>query len=245
MQVGFGGINLDNFDVNKLTSFQSTGLGADIGFVYEFRPGAEKFKLDGDKWRKDLNKYKLRLGVALLDIGSISYQRDVQRSGGYDISITGSEKLDMDEISNTGLDQLKNYFDSRPQFFTPIAGTSSSNYKVSLPTTLHIDADYHFHKGFYVNLAGQLSLVNAKDNPYNSQYYSSFSITPRYEGLGIGIYVPVNYNALTNFNAGLSLRFKSLFIGSGSVLTALLGDSKQADIYMGIRVGGLQKNKSK
>lgn len=41
------------------------------------------------------------------------------------------------------------------------------------------------------------------------------------------------------------MRLGPLFIGSGSVLTALLGDSRQADVHIGLRFGGLQKNKVK
>ena len=61
----------------------------------------------------------------------------------------------------------------------------------------------------------------------------------------MGIYLPVNYNELTSFNAGLSVRLGPLFVGSGSLLTAMLGESKQADFHFGLRFGGLQKNKAK
>ena len=245
MELGLGGINISDFDADKLTSFQSTGFGADIGFVYEYRPDHEKYKLDSTSWRRDLNKYKFRIGLALLDIGSIKYERDMQRSGAYDININGAEKLYLRQFDEVEIDSLKGFFDKNPQFFTPAAGNNEKNYKVGLPTTLHIDADYHFHRGFYVNLSGQLSLVNTKNKPYNSQYYSSFSLTPRFEGRGIGLYLPLSYNKLTNFNVGVSLRLGPLFIGSGSLLTALMSDSKQADVHVGLRFGGLQKNKEK
>jgi hypothetical protein len=245
LQLGLGGINISDFDVDKLTSFQSTGFGGDIGFVYEFRPDHEKYKLDSNSWRRDLNKYKFRIGLALLDIGSVKYERDIQRSGAYDINVAGTEKLYLGQFDDVEIDSLKKFFDNNPQYFTPATGNNEKNYKVGLPTTLHIDADYHFHRGFYVNLSGQLSLVNTKNKPYNSQYYSSFSLTPRYEGRAIGLYVPLSYNKLTNFNAGISLRMGPLFIGSGSVLTALISDSKQADVYVGLRFGGLQKDQVK
>ncbi|HRO71310.1 MAG TPA: DUF5723 family protein, partial [Chitinophagaceae bacterium] len=84
---GLGGVNISDFDADKLTSFQSTGFGGDIGFVYEYRPGHEKYKLDSNNYRRDLNKYKFRIGMALLDIGSVKYKRDMQRSGAYDIEV--------------------------------------------------------------------------------------------------------------------------------------------------------------
>ena len=245
LELGLGGVDISDFDQEKLSSFQSSGFGGDIGFVYEFRPEHDRYKLDSNSWRRDLNKYKFRIGVALLDIGSIKYERDMQRSGGYDISINGSEKLNLSEFDGVAIDSLKNYFDKNPQYFTPAGGNAATNYRVNLPTTLQIDADYHFNRGFYVSFSGQLSLVNTKSKPYNSQYYSAFAITPRYEGRRFGLYVPISYNQLTNFNAGVSMRLGPLFIGSGSVLTALMGNSRQADVHIGLRFGGLQKNKVK
>ncbi|MEI9957341.1 MAG: hypothetical protein WDM90_13855 [Ferruginibacter sp.] len=40
---------------------------------------------------------------------------------------------------------------------------------------------------------------------------------------------------------GASFRFGPLYVGSGSVLSALLGNSKQADVHLGLRIGILQK----
>lgn len=235
--MGFGGVKLDDFSASDLTSFKSTGFGADIGFVYEFRPGCEA----GSKGRHE-NKYKLRVGAALLDLGSIKYTRDQKRSGAYDLAISSSESFYFSQLQNANIDNYKSVFNSRPDLFTSV-GDSSSTYKVSLPTTLQLDADYHIHRGFYVNVAGQISMVRTDTKPYNSQYYNAFTVTPRFEGKTVGVYVPINYNELTKMNAGISFRFGPLFLGSGSALTALFGNSKQADFYFGLRFGGLQRKK--
>ncbi|HTN08183.1 DUF5723 family protein [Agriterribacter sp.] len=242
MQLGFGGVNLDDFEAGQLLAFKSTGIGADIGFVYEFRPDYAKYRLDDNSWRKDLNKYKLRIGVALLDIGSIKYEKDMQRSGAYNMDITGMEKWYLNEMSEVEIDEIKNYFDTNPQYFIPESGNTEKKYKVALPSSLRIDADYHFNKGIYINVAGQISLVNTANKAWNSYYYSSLTITPRIEGRKLGLYIPVNYNQLTKLNAGVSARLGPLFIGSGSALTALFGNSKQVDFHVGVRFGGLRKN---
>ena len=102
--------------------------------------------------------------------------------------------------------------------------------------------DYHLHRGFYAQLAAQLPLQ--KEEAFNSISYTSVTFTPRYEGRAIGVYLPVNYNSLTQLNAGVSLRMGPLFVGSGSLLTAVLGDSKQADVHVGLHFAGLHsKNK--
>ncbi|MCR6719051.1 MAG: DUF5723 family protein [Chitinophagaceae bacterium] len=103
MQLGFGGVSLNDFELNDLTSFKSTGFGADLGLVYEYRPASL------NDYDVASNKYRFRVGLALLDAGSISYKRDITRSGGYDISITGAERLNLAELDDTDVDDLKGF----------------------------------------------------------------------------------------------------------------------------------------
>ena len=236
---GFGGVALSDFDAGNFTNFRNSGFGTDLGLVYEFRPEFESYKIDSNTWMNDRNKYKFKVGFALLDIGSIKYSRDPQSSGSYDVDITGSEQFNLRELADTEIEDYNSFFQSRPQYFTPAAGNAVGSYKVALPTTLQLDVDYHLHRGFYAHLATQIPISSKKE--FNSRYFSGFSLTPRYEGRVFGFYLPLNYNSLTKFNAGVSLRVGPMFIGSGSVLSALIGNSKQADFHFGIRFGGLKK----
>ncbi|RYY57454.1 MAG: hypothetical protein EOO09_02480 [Chitinophagaceae bacterium] len=236
LAVGAGGVKLDNFEAKDLTSFESSGFGADLGFVYEYRPGIANDELSG--WRQDREKYKFRFGASLIDAGKIKYKKDMQRSGGYNVDIDGVEFLDLNELSNQPLDELNQYFAANPDLFTP-TDAGPANYKAALPTTLQLDADYHINGGLFVNAGGQISLTDNETKIYNSQYYSGFSLTPRWEGKRLGFYLPLSYNALTDFNAGLAFRFGPVFLGSGSILSAVFGDSKQADAFFGVKFGGL------
>lgn len=241
--VGFGGVRISDFEAGNYTKLQSTGFGVDLGFVYEFRRGNVGY--EGNGWRRDRNKYKARVGLALLDIGSIRYDRDRQRSGAYDLDITGGERLGIDELEDVEVDDFNTYFKERPQYFKPVAGSTDATYNVSLPTTLQLAVDYHLHRGLYVNLEGQLPLTTGEKRGYDPRYYSTFTLTPRYEGRGFGLYMPVSHSGLTGLNMGTSLRVGPLFIGSGSALTALFGNSRQADVHVGLRFGGLQKDEVK
>jgi hypothetical protein len=88
---------------------------------------------------------------------------------------------------------------------------------------------------FFTGFSAQLPFTSEKI--YNGRYYSSFTLTPRYEGRKFGFFLPVNYNSLTKMNAGISLRLGPVFIGSGSIITALLGTSRQVDAHFGVRFG--------
>ena len=128
-----------------------------------------------------------------------------------------------------------------PALFTPIIVGVNGKYAASLPTVLQADFDYHLNRGFYINAVGQFNMV-AKNSIYSSNQYNSFTVTPRFESKVFGIFVPLNYSELTSFNAGLSLRAGPLFIGSGSIITAL-AKSKQADVHVGLHIGIQHKNK--
>jgi hypothetical protein len=240
--LGFGGINVSDFESNELLSFKSRGIGGDIGFVYEMR---QKVGDEAERLGRDFNKYKLRIGVSILDIGSIKYHRDVSRSGSYTIHVNGSQRFYLSALADAGIDEFKDTLNKYPQFFTADASAGSEYYNVSLPSTLQLNVDYHLRRGLYLNLAAQFALTNSRKKPFNSQYYNSFTITPRFEGKRFGFYLPLSYSSLTQFTAGASLRLASFFIGSGSILSAAFGSSKQADIFIGLHFGSLQKNKER
>ena len=236
--LGNSGIASAGIKFNKLFGYGNIGIGGDIGFIYEYRPN---FPASDSKVPvSHLNKYKLKIGLSLLDIGSIKYKTNADNSGSYNIHINGTNRFYLDMLTGKEIKQIKAILDANPTFFTNTANVSGS-YNASLPTVLQSDVDYHLNKGFYINLNGQLNLIS-KANIYGANQYNSITLTPRYEGKSFGVYLPVNYNELTQFNVGLALRAGPLFVGSGSLFKAL-ANSKQTDVYMGIRIGNLNKIK--
>lgn len=228
LELGTAGVSLDNFDAAELTSFKSTGFGADLGLIYEYRP-------------KGTKNYKLKLGLALTDLGSIKYEKNLANSGGYKIDITGTEKLDLEELGNQPIDDIKTYLDGKPNFFTP-QNSSGNNYSVSLPTMLNFDIDYKLTGKLYINGATQMNLASSSQNKaFNNTYYNSYTVTPRIETKAFGLFVPLTYSALTEMNAGAAVKIGPLFLGSGSILTAMFDKSKQADFFFGIRFGSFAK----
>jgi hypothetical protein len=157
------------------------------------------------------------------------------RSGSYNIAINGSQRFYLGDLNGVALNDYRAKLDEYPQFFTSDGTASAAKYSVSLPATLQMNLDYHVCNKFYVNAESQIGL--------NSQSYSVIAITPRYEGRKYGFFLPLSYNSLTKVNAGFSLRAGPLYLGSGSVLSALVGDSRQADVFIGFRVSHLSKVK--
>jgi hypothetical protein len=218
-------------------------VGADLGFVYEWTK-PEKVVRDSTNYKPKKHHrkgYTLKIGASLLDIGSIGFTRDVARSGAYDIGITGTERYYFNNLDGIEVDNFKQKFDSQPQYFTPVSGSTSGKYSMSLPTTLQLDADYHVASMIYLNAAGQIALSSNKTKSYNAKVYSGFTFTPRLETSAFGFFVPISYNELTEFNVGLGFRAGPLIVGSGSIINSFAGQSQQADLYFGLHFGLLKK----
>lgn len=133
---------------------------------------------------------------------------------------------------------------SSSPYFTPSPNNNNTTLSVSLPTSLQVFGDLHLLSNLYLSAGTQIALStsNKAENPF---VYSTLMLTPRYEGKAIGLYLPVTYNTLTQLTMGATLRLGPLFVGSGSILSALLSNSRQADFNLGLHIGVLKKKKNK
>jgi outer membrane protein OmpA-like peptidoglycan-associated protein len=215
------------FDAN------STGIGADFGFIYEWRPDYVNYDLSkakaSDNNFKDLNKYKLRFGLSITDIGSITYKNSKEEVYSLD-KIVSQEQLD----NADGIDEILDLYDP-----TPV--TTFKNAKVGLPTVLHMDADWNIHNKFYLNLNGNIGLTD-KSGLNKSSTANTFLLTPRYETKWFTFSLPVNYMEYSGMQVGTGLRFGPLFVGSSSLITNWISkESKAADVYFGFKIPVYQK----
>ena len=99
---------------------------------------------------KTLNKYKLRFGVAVTDIGSINYANSKQDT----FDVTGVVTQEM--IDNAG-----NLYDFLNKNYTKVA--TQRGIKTNLPTAIHLNMDWNIHRKFYLNVNSDFSLVNKND----------------------------------------------------------------------------------
>ncbi|HRG53256.1 MAG TPA: DUF5723 family protein, partial [Bacteroidia bacterium] len=103
----------DNFDINQTNitykSVSKPTVGFDLGVVYEWRPDFEKYKYDMDGQtnlvRKDKNKYKLKVGLSLLDVGRVKFNKGA-KSGDFVanirlLDITTLDPSDIDSFDDT------------------------------------------------------------------------------------------------------------------------------------------------
>ncbi|MES2811449.1 MAG: DUF5723 family protein [Bacteroidota bacterium] len=193
---------------------KSSGIGGDLGFVYEYRPEFKNYTQ---------NKYKLRLGLSVTDIGSIKYDESIQKT--YDLNQT------VTQAQYENANSLGEFLDNN---YT-ITETKDSK-KVVLPTALHANLDWNFYRKFYVNVNGDVNMTD-KTALNSSAIANTVSVTPRYESKWFSFYVPLNYMDYRGFQAGAGFRAGPLFVGSGSIITNLISDeSKGLDVHLGLKI---------
>lgn len=233
------GADFSKYDFGDFFKFNGHGVGGDIGVVYEYRPSADYSMYVNDRFA---NKYKLKVAVSLMDVGRINFDRSGNQAATYTVNIPPAPLgvFPVSQFSGKSISQYKGIFDASPYF----TGTNqNASYHVNLPSTLQANIDYMVKGGFAVNLSGQFTTNST--GAFNLYYYNSYSLTPRWENRLYSVELPLNYNDLTKFNAGLAFRVGPFFAGSGSVLSALVAKSKQADFHIGFHFGMPYKKKAR
>ncbi len=219
------------------------GVGFDFGGVYEWRPDYKKYKydMDGEKdlWRKDKNKYKLKVGISVTDLGSIKFKKGTT-SGDFkaDVGLWNLRPIDPGTVGEFD-DTLKKRFNGT---------TGSSSYKMNLPTAISAQIDYQIWKDVYINFT-PFWAMQFKKNDTKVHDISSLTLTPRWDHKWFGVFVPVQYNWLDGFRAGTAIRLGPLVVGTSNI-APLVGQKTimGADVYALLKIPipyGKPKDKDK
>ncbi|MEX0313530.1 MAG: DUF5723 family protein [Allomuricauda sp.] len=209
-----------SFDLNR-----GKGFGADLGLIYEWRPDySDHSKMDRNGntlVNRGINKYKLKFGVSVTDIGQIK-------------NTAGNEELydlnniqDIDNFDGTDLeDGLENF---------AITQTGSAR-NSTLPTALHTNADWNINSKFYLNLNLDMPLTS-RHKINSNRVLSEVMLTPRFETTWLSFYSPLSIVQYADFQWGAGMRLGPLYVGSGSIVSTLLGQtSKSIDLYAGLKI---------
>lgn len=216
------------------------GLGLDLGFVYEWRPDWKDYKYDMDGetnlWRRDQEKYKIRAGASILDIGGMKFAK-----GGLsrDFNVNTNNLFDLTVFDNANnLYEFDSIVDS---LIVNDAGWSQAEgaggtFFMQLPTAISLQFDYHIYKWFYVNATGILSIQNRK-NPHRVRTANQLSITPSFDHAWFGLHLPMSINKYSGFKMGLATRLGPITAGFTDIRTLFaFGKIKGTGIYAGLRV---------
>lgn len=213
---------------NEAPNFNLKNLGSggafDIGFVYEFRPDAAR-SMNAYQGERERNKYKVRIGLSLLDYGQVGYKEQGRTEY---TELNGSVLID-DFTNNTLNEILTSNFESN-------GVTREGKLTVALPTSLHINLDYKAYRDIYLNVEYNQTMVE-KTAFYNNNRINHLTITPRYERKNIAAFLPVSFSPLGGTSIGAGIRLGPVVIGSGSLLSNLiLKEPKNINVFAAVRI---------
>jgi hypothetical protein len=236
IRVNAAGVELDDTENIKLKT-NSVGFAMDFGAIYEYI---------SPKYKELLIPYKFKVGVSILDVGSIKYNSLPDYTFGYNVHIPNGDRFMLKQFDGKDMKEIKEILNNNPQYFTKIENeTGDLKYKVGLPRQMHLNLDYRLTKNIFVTINGQLDLSNAANKFNNIYSYNAITISPRYEARLFGVYLPFSMNNITQtMNIGAGLRLGPLYAGSSNIISIVSKETKSFDFYLGLHVG-LKPSKKK
>jgi hypothetical protein len=213
--IDYGRTDINTY--NKLNN--GHGFGTDIGFTY--------VHLNPQK-----NNYLYRIGLSLIDLGSINFNRN---AASYHLQADSANFQNWHQskfANNTQLDQTLSAV-----FYNGDSSKSltSDHFKMGLPAAISLQADWNVCENYFVNMTiikgfghGDRQGVIRPD---------VYSLTPRYETKWVEVSVPfsVLYYGHLQPRMGVAVRYRYFFIGGdapGSLLK--LNNLEGVDFYAGL-----------
>jgi outer membrane protein OmpA-like peptidoglycan-associated protein len=237
--------NLDELLLGNSTNYfnrsSNFGYGIDLGAVYEWRGNYEHYQYDMDGktgiWARHKNKYKLRIGASLLDLGGMRFKK-----GGLsrNFSVNSSNPFDLTVFESASsleaFDQIIDSLIQAPNQEWIAQQDTSSTFYMRTPSAFSIQVDYHIWKGFYINATSMINLIGKKTDT-KVKVANQFSITPSFDIAGIGLHLPLSYNKYSGLKTGIATRLGPLTVGVTDYRPLFArGKVKGLELFAGLRL---------
>lgn len=212
----FYGLNLNTLSLGNIS-----GLAFDFGLAHEWR-------------RKGV--VKANTGISFKGLGTLDFGPS-QINNTYTMNIPSGQFFNLDELEGN-VEEIESQLLASGYF----SRTSNEAFQPQLPRLLTAYTDLRVAKILYLSLFSQFNLGNSNDNRQISAQ-QILAVTPRVKLGGIEIYSPWVNTETAGLTGGLGLRIAGFFVGSNSILTGYLGETKQADVHAGWSMGFGRYNK--
>ena len=226
LNIAYSGNLADSFsnfdDYTKSVFGDLNGVATDIGFNYQ--------------WKDGKNKYKIKSGLAIRNIGSMTFKNDNNYNTNYTLSIPSSNPLNLSLFENiNNLSEVEDLLIGKG--YITRDDKNKTDFRVNLPTLLTMYADFKIVSKVFVTGYLQQKMNN---NDGNDQITARniFSVTPRVNLGFFEAFLPVSTDDISGTNVGFGFRLAGFYLGSNSIFTSL-ADGKQANIYTGYRLAFL------
>ena len=201
----------------KFGLMSGVGAGADLGFMYEIRPG---MKLDlhsfGGCERELRRTYQVKFGASLTDIGFIAYDGSRNNVGVSNFKDSMSNPFAIGQMYGvSSVNQNPNAFDQIETAATRLGSNTQRSFTTYTPMAFNMQMDIrsgNWHLGGY--LVHNLKPV---DMP-GLRRSSSLSFVPRYQSERFEYGMPISLaDDYTQLQVGGFVRFGPVIIGSNNL----------------------------
>lgn len=232
---GFGyalPIDYQSNEYNGL-SVLGRGWGFDLGITYQLKTRGYELTKYKRACEQEFEPYIFKLGVSLIDIGKMKYNSNA-RAHEYSGSMywESIDTLQFRSVMQISTDLSNRYYGS------PTESLRDTTFSIGLPTTLSIQADYHYDKNIYF---GGLLMMPLKISKNQLRRPSLIAFIPRYESKNFEVSTPFSLYNFNSLRMGLSVRYGPLTLGTDK-LGAFLGasDLDGFDIYFMLKINFLK-----
>ena len=229
LNIAYSGNLADSFsnfdDYTKSVFGGLNGVATDIGFNYQ--------------WKDGKDKHKIKAGLAIRNIGSMTFKGDNNYNTNYSLKIEPTvqypQGLDLSLFENiTNLSDVEGILTSKGYLTqTP----NKTDFKVNLPTLFTMYADFKIVPKVYVTGYLQQKMKNDDSNEQITAR-NILSVTPRVNLGFFEAFIPISTEDISGTNVGFGFRLAGFYLGSNSIITSL-SNGKQANIYTGYRLAFL------
>lgn len=217
----------DSSNYSKLFAGGLNGFGTEIGFNYQLKE-PKSDEVTGS------NGYKLNAGLSFRNMGAMTFKSNNNVTTNYSLEIQGLESLNLNQFD--GSESITDIEDILVSSGYLTVENSSKDFKIKMPAVINAYIDYHIVNKWYISAYTQQKMADDSENDFTT-IQNIITVTPRFSGKNYEFYIPFSQNEISDFTTGFGFRLGGFFMGSSSIITAVLNDSTQADIYLGFRFG--------
>lgn len=208
------------------------GFGVDLGVTYKrMLTKVDDYAPHTPKSDCGTVDYRYRIGVSLLDLGGINFNKNSLIRTFDNATTTWGNYPSTQVNSMNDIDQVI------ASQFASDAGSmrTGTRYGTTLPSAVSVQFDYNLGKNFYANATW---VQGFKLNKRTSGIRRSLlAITPRYETKWFEAALPISLYDYRSPQVGLAFRFYSVTIGSDNILPLFIPmDVFSANIYASVKI---------
>ena len=232
-------VDYDNNEFNSKQLFLGKGIGFDFGFTYQKMMQGHSNRAYSAYCEVPYQPYLYRIGVSLLDVGSVKFKKnpiwiEMENASGTWENATSMDFQNVNELFQT----ISSEFSDDPN--DPDKLIRYSDFAISLPTALSLQFDYRINNKIYVNSTWVHPLIMAEASLIRP---SQIAVTPRLETDRFGLAMPLVLYNYQYPRIGLSARFYNIIIGTDKLGSFFgLSDFTGMDFYVMVKFQFLRGN---